>query len=703
MKLMGCLASAFLLAGSAHGLKLGQEGLHLSATEVMVSHRFTVSVELLDDTRAGAVTMETILLPDPAEIVRLTASQPPVSFGCAGPETIKGWWEFEAVAPGILTFQLDSSMFTCTQNIGLDTKAVSAPVSILPVPIWSAISLNPPFLAPGEETELKVVLRNDSREAATFLRPFADVDMLGPEGPLVVPSGPVSVTPAELLKDGRLVLPPGREVSIYWKFKARTPGRGAFRAIAAGLFIKSGQFTIRPAAGLRIEAPESNPTTAVGQDFDFRCLLRQSGGTGITEPFVSLSLSPDGMARLQPASLSSTAPLGPERDMAEAVFRLEALKPGSLVLTLTAGGREEDSGRPVSAAAVKRTVRIQPPTRIFLRLETVSNTVLAGSKTAIRIVAENRSTAPAQGMTPVVSVRKGRASIKPLSPIFQGVPAGGTVFFTGAIVTSGEGEVELLVQATTRSDRGGEWTTVQSSPVKLKSIIAPRFTITSLKDRAYTGATETLKFRLTNASSWPVRLNPPAISLNSVSVGSMSHAWLKKPATVTLAAGASATITVQAYLPTATVAYDVTAMVFATGAIMPFGLGFDSQTGNRPLVLACPPRAGLVRVEPSPVFRPPLDPVLLVEWTMTAPGSAGIAVMTADPGGRLVRTLDPLKSRRPGFGSVLWTGADDSGVPVPSGKYTITLAGPVSSTAGPDSWPAGAVWRRDLPIEIVVR
>jgi hypothetical protein len=705
MKLYCCLAFAFLLAGSAHGLKLGPDGLKVSATEVMVSRRFTVSAELVDDTRDGAVTMETILQADPAEAVVLTGSRPPVSFGCTGTGTIRGWWEFAAMAPGSVTFRLDSSMFTCTQNVGMDVKAVSVPVSILPVSLWSAVGVSPRFLAPGEETELRISLRNDSGEDAVFSTPFADMDMIGPGGPLAVPSGPVSVDPAGAFKNGHLTLAPGRQVSVMWKFRAKAGGQGTFRAIAAGLLIKSETFVIRPAPGLRLELPEIVQSTAVGREFTLRGLLRQSGGAGIAEPYVALSLSPAGMARILSASLSSTAVLAPDGEPVAAVFRLETLKPGSLILTLTAGGREADTGRAVSAAVVKRDLRVQPPPRILLRLDPASTSVIAGSKTAIRIMVANRASSAAQGMSPVITVGKGRASVLPLSPIFQGVPAGGTVYFAGAIVTAGEGDVELAVQATTRSDRGGEWTTVQSDPVTIKSVLPPRFSVTTLKDRAYTGVTETLRFRLTNESPWPVRLAPPTISLSGDTVGSLTN--VRKPQVIMLAAGAGTTIIIQAYLPPAPAAYEVTAMLYISGTIVPFGLGFNSQTGNRPLVLACPNRTDLVRVSPAPVFRPPLDPMLFVEWTMTAPGTAGIAVMTAAPDSRLVRTLGPLKARPTGFGSALWTGDDDAGAPVPSGRYVVILAGPVSSTLAPGegsrAWPATAAWRRDTPIEIIRR
>ena len=140
---------------------------------------------------------------------------------------------------------------------------------------------------------------------------------------------------------------------------------------------------------------------------------------------------------------------------------------------------------------------------------------------------------------------------------------------------------------------------------------------------------------------------------------------------------------------------------------------FAAQLPARPLVDVRPRTTRINVVEPDDYFRPPLDPLLFVDWTSTMEGELGVAVIT--PAGRLVSVLRPLGPVKPGRYRELWRGDSGPGRWTAPGSYLMRLAGPsgspvtlppsaLSSTTGADSgplgWPGDAPWHQDRPFQV---
>ena len=688
------IAAAMCAASRGEALRLGQAGLRVIPAEVYLSRTLTVTVELEDDEGDGANNMETLLAPKPAQVVRLLTAEPPPSFGCTGERTTSGRWIYEAIAPGVVRFELVSSILSCTQNVSSKLEVVSGPATLKPVPVWSEVEVFPRHLAPRELVTLRLSLRNDAGEAVTFSAPRADAELRGAGRPLTRPVGEMSVDPSDAQREGRLALAPGRLVTVTWQFKALKPGQVKFRIIGAGLLIKSPPVMIRPAAQLEVAFDEPKVPSAVGQEFVFRGFLRHTGGVGVAEPFASVSWSPPAAARLISGLLSSTGILEPQDPRVKAHFVLELLKPGKLSLTVTAGGREVDTRKLVAAGPVTRMLAVQPPPKIDLSLSLESATVLVGSPAVFELVVANRSEAATQVAAPLIVIRRGRATQSPLAPRYQGIPPGGAVRFKGKLIPEEPGSMEFAARLTTRSDRGGEWVTFTSKPAKVLVVDQPRIEFFTLHDRVHAGVTASLRFLLRNALDAPVKINEVMMNLTSDAFDSLVRPQ-PSPVPLAIGSGDSATLSVQVPLPPAAQPYWVYGTLRVSGVLGPYSLPFTYQAGNRPLTLACPAQPGLTVVEPAPVFRPPLDPLLSIEWTLTVPGQAKLVLVT--PEGRPVCTLLPLGAQKAGWHSVLWRGEDDSGRPVPSGKYVIRLS--LRSDSG--SAAADAVWQSERKLELI--
>jgi len=664
-------------------------------TEVFLTRSITVSVALEDDKATGADGMEISLLPDPPQSVRPAGGTPPVPLTCtpAGGRT-QGTWVFEAAAPGRVRFRLTASMMTCFTGVGSSVEALTPWVTVKPLPLWSDLAITPRTLAPGAVVTLTLTVRNDAAEEAACSPPGASEDFHGRNAPLVAAVGRPVVEPAGAMRAGRIVLPPGKPVSVSWRFKALATGDARFQIIGAGLIIMSPPVMIRPASALEL-ALSPQPATGVGREVTVRGRLHLASDTPARDLWAGLAWSPESGARLVRGGLSSTEPLTPDHDTVGTAFTLETLAPGPLALTLSAGGREADSGRAVEAVPVSGSLYVQTPSVLSIRLAAASTTVLVGGRTVVTVRVTNGTRSATQGLSPIITIRRGHATLLPFSPLFQTVPAGGSAVFTGAIVPDEEGELELVAQATSRDDRGGPWATAAAAPVRLLAVAAPRLEVFSLNEHVPGDVTSTIRFLVRNASPQAFAVRVASTTLAGSPGGSVGQTKLK-PVPLTLAAGATATMTVAAYLPDDKKPYGVTGLLSMTGTITAYRLPCTVQSGSRPVALVARRIRGIVWSEPEGVFRPPLDPVLGLEWSLTVPGVAGLAVTTPD--GTLVRTLIAPASQAAGYHAALWAGDNEQGAPVAPGAYQLRLAGPATGSATP--WPAGARWHETAPIEV---
>jgi hypothetical protein len=307
----------------------------------------------------------------------------------------------------------------------------------------------------------------------------------------------------------------------------------------------------------------------------------------------------------------------------------------------------------------------------------------------------NGTKSSTQGMSPIVSARSGRVTLLPFSPLFQTVPAGGSAVFTGAFIAEEEGRIEMAAQATTRDDRGGPWSTATGAPTSVLAVAAPRMEVFALNEHGGSGVTGTVRFLLRNASSQAFAIRSGSITLAGAPGGSIGAPRLR-PMPLTLGPGATATMSVTAFLPFDKKPYWVTGQLYLSGTITAYRLPCSVQSGSRPLALVAPRMRGITWTEPDGIFRPPLDPVLGLEWSLTVPGVAGLAVTTPD--GLLIRTLVAPAAQAAGFHAALWSGETDAGPLAPPGKYQLRLAGPATGSATP--WPAGARWQDAVAIEV---
>lgn len=696
-------------AGEAGALRLGKAGIQAGPSEVYVSRTITLTVELEDDGRDGSNLIHTEVKPDPEGAARLLAAEAPPSFGCTGTGTVAGRWVYRALAPGPVKFKVSSSILTCTLVVESTLEEESKPVEIRVAPVWSEAAIVPPVTAPQERFEVRVSLRNDADKTVWFIRPGAHEDVRMTGRMITLPQGEMTVSPAGRFRDGELELPPGEVVTVAWPFMSTDVGEARFRIIAAGLLIASPPATVRGRGemwigfpGITADVYSIREPAAAEEEFHLDAEIWNVGDyVGLDGVEVGLSVSPPDAAGLITPAWSTTL-VCPPNTMALARFKMRMLKPGPVEITLTGSGRETDTGKTVIATPGVARMKVLPPPDVKLKLEVAAATVLVGSEVGFALSAANRSPAGTRDMAPFLVARRGRIAARAMEPLFQSVPAGESALFRGSFVPAEAGVTEVLGQVTMRGDRGGERRTVKSDSVSVLAVAPPRFTLASRRTRCYSGGRETLEFDLVNAGSERVRVTEVTAYLAGEGPDGLALER-PKPGAFDLDPGKSAAVEVAAEVPAAAEPYWISAMVQVSGRTATALLPFEVRLPARPLALACPPRPGLTVVEPAPVFRPPLDPLMQVEWTLTAAGQVGVAVLD-EKGGVAVTLLKP--ERRPaGWHSLLWTGEDAAGRLLPEGRYVLRVAGPASGTVpvepgGAAGWPASAAWRSDRPLAI---
>ncbi len=691
------------MASAAHALRLGPEGFRATPAAVTLTRSVTVTLDLVDATNRGASTLGAELFAEPFGLVRLVEAHEPPLFTCTPGGRSRGRWVYEAVATGTVRFRAVVQMITCESIETTNAEFRTAGVTLRPARVDSALTIEPPQAAPGETLTYVLRLRNTGTEEVAYGVPRAEVDYGGRGEPVLEIAGGPDVEPAAALTEGRLRLAPAADVIVRWRFRAVRAGGARVQIVAAGLIIRPPAVRVRLAAKLDLALGAAAGPTAVGRVVTLRGSLGTQGDAGVRDLAVAATWSPPAAARLVSAAVSATR-VELDGPRAPVTVVLEMLRPGPLMVTVTASGRETDSDRAVETAPLTRLIAVQAPPELTCVVQPASSTVLAGSKASFRLAVINRSPTATAGLAPMTLLRRGDAETLSFTPLHSGVPGGASVWFTGGLIPDAAGEIEFVAQVTGRGERGGSWLTATSEPARVRAVAVPRLEIWPLSDRAFQGVTATIRFLARNAGVDTVRIT--GLSLNLTMAGSGGAVPRVGPLPVVLAPGASATLSAPAYLPPAAAAYTVTGSLSFTGTLTGWGLPFSWLAGSRPLLRAGPAATAITQVEPPGAFMPVADPYLYVEWTKTIAGDAGVAVTTPD--GRPVRTLRPLGPMPRGIQSVLWRGDDDAGRPVPAGGYVVRLAGPrgpvpvaaatVSATVpaeAPRVWPMDAGWTRD--------
>ncbi len=682
---------AAMFPGAAGALRIVPGSFKVDPDQVDLTRTVTVSLLLEEESGKGGMLVSW-MEPDLPHLVRLIESSKPW-ISCTVFEQSQGRWVYEAVAPGQVKFRFSASLYDCSAYRVSAATEGSAGARLNPPAIWSAIEVSPRILAPGERILLALSMRNDGRYSVKLRLPRAQVEMTTIQEEKIVegPEGEKFDTTAQIRED-RFELKPGESFRAEWSFLALAPGEVRFLVTGAGIVAMSPKARIRHAPALEFLFAAADDFGAVGKSYEFKGRLRSRGEVPVLDPSVFLSWSPSGAARLLSAPTPATGYVLTEGAEREIDFALDLLEAGTLVLTVTAQGRESDTGKAVAAQPEMRDITVLPPPELELELALESASVIVGSEAPFTLRVINRGSVMAASLSPSFTVRGGKAGFKPLTPLFQSIPAGASGVFRGGMVPEKEGDLELVAQVNSRGRLGGSMTVSVSQPARLLAVAAPVLELRCLTERVGPGAGK-LDFLLRNAGKREFSLSRADLRLSGDGYSMQADLLAGKP--LILSPGQETPVSVGIEPAAGADPYWLMAGLQFGGVTGLAGLEFAGSITQRPASLVCPAARRFVLVEPEGAFLPPLDPVLRIEWTLTAPGRSGLAVVT--PAGEMVRKLVKLGETEAGWHGTNWYGENDKGRPVKPGNYILRLAGPPSGTP---IWPAGAAWTVDRPIEV---
>lgn len=681
---------AIVFPGKGAALRIVPGSFRAQPSQVALTRTVTVSLTLEDESGEGGF-LRCEMTAQPSNLVRLLEETKPW-ISCTNIEQSRGRWVYEAVAPGEVEFKFLASIGSCSQFGPRKSAEASVVARLNPPVIWSDLELAPRVLSPGEKISLVLFLRNDGELPVSYGLPQAQPEVAGVDRALVEAADGGKTDPPARIRGNRFELAPGESMRTEWSFLALAPGEVKFLITGAGLVVMSPKVLIRHAPVLEcLFAPLDDPA-AVGKSYELAGRVRSQGEVAITDPRVFLSWSPSGAARLLSVPPTAAGYRLSEGEDLGISFALDLLEPGTLFLTVTAEGREEDTGKSSLAQPVSLELDVLPPPDLELELTLGSATAIVGVEIPFTLRVINRGSVGAASLSPSFLVRRGRASFKPLSPLFQSVLAGSTGVFRGGLVPEEEGETELIAQVSSRGRLGGSMTAVTSAPARLLAISAPALEMYCLTERSGSGPGK-LDFLLRNGGADGFVLSRADLRLTGD--GYSLDADLLKGGTLSLAPGQEARMEVEIEPVAGADPYWLLAGLQFAGKAGSAGLEQSGSLSQRPASLVYPPARRFVLVEPEGPFMPPLDPLLRIEWSVTAAGKSGLAVVT--PAGEMVRELVRLGEAAAGLHSTEWYGETDKGRLVKPGDYILRLAGPASGTS---IWPAGAAWTVDRPIEI---
>lgn len=689
------VAAGILLAiaypGTGAALRVVPGSFQVRPSQVQLTRTITLTLALEDETGTGG-RLSCRMAVEPPGLMRLMEETRPW-ISCTSVEQSRGRWVYEALAPGEAKFTFSATLYTCS-GYGIPAMTVeSASAAANPPKVWSKLELSPRILSPGEKIDLALILRNDGQYPISYRLPQVQPESVGSvERPVVEMAGVRKIDPASAIRGHKFELAPGDLLRSEWSFLALAPGEAKFLVTGAGIIVMSPPILVRHAPVLDcMFAPPSGPA-AVGKSYELTGRIRSRGDVAVSDPRVFLSWSPAGAARLLESPRSATGYRLSEGEELEANFTLDIEEPGTLFFTVTAEGREADTGKWVLAQPVTLELTVLPPPDLELKLTLESATAIVGEEVPFVLQVINRGSVAAASLSPSFAVSRGRASFKPLKPLFQSVPAASVGVFRGGLVPEEEGELDLTARVTFRGRLGGTLSEVASAPGRLLAIPAPALEMYCLTERIPSGPGK-LEFLLRNGGKEGLALSRGDLRISGD--GYDLDADLLGGETLALGAGKELRAAVEIDPEAGADPYWLLAGLQFAGNIEPTGLGFSGSLAQRPVALVYPPARRFVLVEPEGPFMPPLDPVLWIEWTTTVAGKSGLAVVTSS--GEMVRELVKFGQMQPGLHSAEWHGKTDKGRLVKPGNYILRLAGPASGTS---IWPAGAAWAADRPIEV---
>ena len=663
-------------------------------TEVYITRTITLSCEIEEELGVGANAFDYEVTVEPGNAANMISRVMP-DLTCTGTGRTRGMWVYQAVTPGPFRFKLTAGILGCRKNLAYSVVQSSSPVEIKPLPVWSGQELTPQVVAPGEEFVLRLNFRNDAPFEVVYAAPMVSPEVFGDFVEIAGPPAPPKVEPASTVDAARrlLILPPGLPVSLTWRYRAIRAGRARFLITGGGMMVTTPVINCRIKGNLSLFVPEPDIPGAVGREYRIRGKLYNTGEARIISAAVTLTWSPEGAARLIGNSFTGPKILDIDEAPLDCLWRLELLQPGLLSLGINAGATEMDSGRLVTAS-LKRGVRVLSPPELVLRVKMDSATLVVGSRTDFSVIVENRSRGAALNVVPMMTLRQGSGKIFPLTPVYQGIAPGTTAVFRGGLVPSEAGAIELGAQVSASGDREGPRVTAISDPVDLLSLPEPRLRVWTMNDRVYNGGECKARWWVENSIAYPVRIDSIQLTVSGAPANSDSTARLKT-GRIILAPGAGATLYAAFKLGISNKTDEISGSASFTGVILPYRQPFSFSLSRRVLALASARISRMAVVGPLNAFNPVRDRFFNVEVVIGKKEEAGLVVMT--PEGAVVRTLMRLTQREPGWSPVIWDGQNESGSPVPSGKYVVRLAGPAPAGA---SWPMDAKWKDDRQLTL---
>lgn len=356
---MAFLALGFwLVPDGAIALRIPAGGFTVVPAKVYLSRTLTVSVVLEDEDGMGAAAFAVGLQPEPASAVKLITEEVNSQWTCTGNERTTGRWVYEVVEAGEVSFTVHATQLSCDLDHVYHVEATTNPVRLNAFSVWRELKVDPPIAVPGDELFLTLLLRNEEPFTLLFSTPQAEMKFPGQSNSRAEPQAPYLIEPFEVMRSGVMSLYPRQTVSVTWRFQAVRPGAKRFLVTGMGMATMSLSALVRYPARPVLHMPEPIRPATIGSHYALWGTLCNEGAAALDSPVVGLSWRPQEAAHMVFADLSSTGFLEPEGGASDLLLILELLRPGTLTLTLTAGGVEADTGRAVSAEAWTHTLTV---------------------------------------------------------------------------------------------------------------------------------------------------------------------------------------------------------------------------------------------------------------------------------------------------------------------------------------------------------
>lgn len=332
----------------------------------------------------------------------------PAAVDIAGGATAAFTWTYQASGTG--TFSLAALAQGTDQATGAllnsplatsNAGTVTAPSSL----VVTSVSV-PTFVTRGQTFTVSLTVRNTGAAAANGVVP-------NPNPATVVATGGAGAATASAPAAKNIA--PGASATFTWSFTedGTAPGTLSFTAGARGTTAgtnatvnanatASNLAVVVPAPALIIESITLPPKLSRGQDFNATVVVRNTGGAMANDVMPDLMLVTTGGVQATAVPQPPVSIAGGAR----ATFTYPHLEngtgPGTLALTVTAGGTEAGSGQLLSALPTQSSVTtVETPAQLTISAFTLPATVGRGGGFALSMTITNAGQAAATNVVPI--------------------------------------------------------------------------------------------------------------------------------------------------------------------------------------------------------------------------------------------------------------------------------------------------------------